>query len=128
MPRHFQKMSPDPQPDRIAFRGACQGIEDAAALGVIFSSKYNNYTQNIEEGLKMYEKIRKPRAERVQHRSYLATEDIRERIGFSSLVSTSSRFRPATVLVRVQVLTTHSARVQDPSRGQAGQGPRPADD
>jgi salicylate hydroxylase len=36
----------------------------------------------------MYEKIRKPRAERVQYCSYLATEDIRERIGFSSLVST----------------------------------------
>jgi salicylate hydroxylase len=35
----------------------------------------------------MYEKIRKPRAERVQYCSYLATEDIRERIGFSSLVS-----------------------------------------
>ncbi|RSH95522.1 hypothetical protein EHS25_000614 [Saitozyma podzolica] len=65
-------------------QGACQGIEDAAALGVLFSSKYN-YTQNIEEGLKMYEKIRKPRAERVQYCSYLATEDIRERIGFSSL-------------------------------------------
>ncbi|WVQ78499.1 hypothetical protein IAT38_000585 [Cryptococcus sp. DSM 104549] len=65
-------------------QGACQGIEDAATLGEIFSKKFN-YTQNIAEGLKMYEKIRKPRAERVQYCSYLATEDIRERIGFSSL-------------------------------------------
>ncbi|ORY25836.1 hypothetical protein BCR39DRAFT_485094 [Naematelia encephala] len=65
-------------------QGACQGIEDAAALGVLFSKDYR-YTQNIEEGLKMYEKIRKPRAERVQYCSFLATEDIRERIGFSSL-------------------------------------------
>ncbi|KAK8858797.1 hypothetical protein IAR55_003027 [Kwoniella newhampshirensis] len=65
-------------------QGACQGIEDAAALGLLFSKDFK-YTQNIEEGLKMYEKIRKPRAERVQYCSFLATEDIRERIGFSSL-------------------------------------------
>lgn len=67
-------------------RGACQGIEDAAALGVLFSKDFQ-YTQNVEEGLKMYEQIRKSRAERVQYCSVLATEDIRERIGFSSLVS-----------------------------------------
>jgi salicylate hydroxylase len=41
----------------------------------------------------MYESIRKPRADRVALCSRLATEDIRERIGFSSLVSGSRNVR-----------------------------------
>lgn len=64
-------------------QGAVQAIEDAAALYIIFSDKYD-YTHDVEAGLKLYEKIRKPRATRVQAASIRATEDINERIGFSS--------------------------------------------
>ncbi|KAF9076582.1 salicylate hydroxylase [Rhodocollybia butyracea] len=65
-------------------QGACQAIEDAAALGIIFSEKYN-FTTNISAGLAMYENIRKPRATRVQNASAWATENLNERIGFTSL-------------------------------------------
>lgn len=65
-------------------QGACQAIEDAAALGVIFSDKYN-FTQDISAGLAMYQTIRKPRATRVQSASARATENLNERIGFTSL-------------------------------------------
>lgn len=46
-------------------QGAVQAIEDAAALAIIFS-KDHGYTNNIPAGLKLYEKVRKPRATRVQ--------------------------------------------------------------
>lgn len=65
-------------------QGACQAIEDAAALGIIFSKEYN-FTNNIEAGLKLYQDIRKPRATRVQQASTAALENLNERIGFSSL-------------------------------------------
>lgn len=59
-------------------------IEDAAALGIIFSDKYG-FTNNVEAGVALYEKIRKDRATRVQQSSARATENLNERIGFSSL-------------------------------------------
>ena len=65
-------------------QGACMAIEDAAALGIIFSKEYN-FTSNIEAGLKLYQDIRKPRATRVQQASTAALENLNERIGFSSL-------------------------------------------
>jgi salicylate hydroxylase len=65
------------------YRGAVQAIEDAAALHIIFGKDFG-YTQDVAAGLKLYEKIRKPRATRVQAASIRATEDINERIGFSS--------------------------------------------
>lgn len=65
-------------------QGACQAIEDAAALGIIFSNKYN-FTRDVQRGLAMYQKIRKPRATRVQTASARATENLNERIGFTSL-------------------------------------------
>ncbi|SOV03712.1 related to salicylate 1-monooxygenase [Ustilago sp. UG-2017a] len=65
-------------------QGACQAIEDAAALGIIFSSEYN-FTSNVEAGLQLYQHIRKPRATRVQYASARALENLNERIGFSSL-------------------------------------------
>ncbi|TRM64901.1 hypothetical protein BD626DRAFT_567760 [Schizophyllum amplum] len=71
-------------------QGACQAIEDAAALGIIFSKNYPQYTHDVAAGLRMYEKIRKPRASRVQMASRLATDDINERIGFTSLNLPSS--------------------------------------
>jgi salicylate hydroxylase len=67
-------------------QGACQAIEDAAALGIIFSKQYTfaNSAQDISKGLKIYEQVRKPRASRVQAASAKARENITERIGFSS--------------------------------------------
>ncbi|KAA8651266.1 hypothetical protein EYZ11_006786 [Aspergillus tanneri] len=72
-------------------QGACQAIEDAAALGLIFGRAYS-YTEDVREGLKLYEKIRKLRATRVQAASARARENISERIGFSSQKS-SKRYR-----------------------------------
>ncbi|KAJ7265854.1 salicylate hydroxylase [Mycena haematopus] len=65
-------------------QGACQAIEDAAALGIIFSEKYG-FTSDITKGLELYQTIRKPRATRVQLASAKATENLNERIGFTSL-------------------------------------------
>lgn len=70
-------------------QGACQAIEDAAALGIIFSKSYGftNSADDVNKGLALYEKIRKPRASRVQEASARARENIAERIGFSSNTS-----------------------------------------
>jgi salicylate hydroxylase len=70
-------------------QGACQAIEDAAALGIIFSQRYSfaNCPEDISRGLQLYEQIRKPRASRVQEASARARENINERIGFSSNTS-----------------------------------------
>lgn len=65
-------------------QGACMAIEDAAALGIIFSDKYG-FTNDVEAGVALYEKIRKGRATRVQQSSARATENLNERIGFSTL-------------------------------------------
>ncbi|KAF7169586.1 hypothetical protein CNMCM5623_002228 [Aspergillus felis] len=64
-------------------QGACQAIEDAAALGIIFGPGYS-FTKNVGAGLELYERIRKPRASRVQAASARARENLSERIGFSS--------------------------------------------
>jgi salicylate hydroxylase len=69
-------------------------IEDAAALGIIFSSKYG-FTNNVRAGLEMYEQIRKPRATRVQAASVRATENLNERIGFSSMSAPEQRLAAA---------------------------------
>ncbi|KAN0067960.1 hypothetical protein V8E54_013888 [Elaphomyces granulatus] len=63
-------------------QGSCQAIEDAAALGIIFGPKYSYTMNDINAGLKLYEKIRKPRASKVQAASARARENARERIGF----------------------------------------------
>ena len=55
-------------------QGAVQAIEDAACLGILFSDKYPQYSNDVAAGLRMYERIRKPRATRVQTASRLATE------------------------------------------------------
>jgi salicylate hydroxylase len=67
-------------------QGACQAIEDAAALGIIFSQKYSfaNSPEDISKGLQIYEQTRKSRASKVQAASARARENITERIGFSS--------------------------------------------
>ncbi|KAE9969433.1 hypothetical protein BLS_001881 [Venturia inaequalis] len=67
-------------------QGACQAIEDAAALGIIFGKEYDfaSDARGITQGLAIYEQVRKPRASRVQAASARARENITERIGFSS--------------------------------------------
>ncbi|OJI99629.1 hypothetical protein ASPVEDRAFT_26418 [Aspergillus versicolor CBS 583.65] len=64
-------------------QGACQAIEDAAALGVIFSREYT-FTNDVNAGLQLFERIRKPRASKVQAASARARKNLSERIGFSS--------------------------------------------
>jgi salicylate hydroxylase len=63
-------------------QGACQSIEDAGALGTIFSKK--NFNGDIREALDIFEAVRKPRGTRVQAASARASENMNERIGFSS--------------------------------------------
>lgn len=60
-------------------QGACMAIEDAAALGIVFSEKHFN--GDVQEALKVYEQVRKPRATRVQAAAAKARENINERIG-----------------------------------------------
>lgn len=63
-------------------QGACMAIEDAGAIGIVFSEKYSNFS--VEDRLKLYELERRPRATRLQEVSKLARENLSERIGWSS--------------------------------------------
>lgn len=71
-------------------QGACQAIEDAAALGLVFSKKH--FLGDIREALEVYEQVRKPRATKVQAASARARENINERIG--NLTLRRRLFRP----------------------------------
>ncbi|KAL7796726.1 hypothetical protein V8C37DRAFT_371285 [Trichoderma ceciliae] len=62
-------------------QGACMAIEDAAALGILFSEKY--FSGDVEEALAVYDTVRLPRATRVQSAAAKAAYNINERIGFS---------------------------------------------
>lgn len=75
-------------------QGAVQAIEDAGALGIIFSAKYPEFTRDVEAGLRLYQVIRKPRATRVQEASARATENVGERIGFTSIRVEEESLRP----------------------------------
>lgn len=66
-------------------QGACMAIEDAAALGILFSPSY--FDGNIAQTLQVYEKVRLPRATRVQAAAAKAAQNINERIGKSSSLS-----------------------------------------
>ncbi|KAG6363923.1 hypothetical protein INS49_009026 [Diaporthe citri] len=63
-------------------QGACMAIEDAAALGILFSKPY--FSGDVTEALEVYQKIRLPRATKVQASAAKAALNINERIGFSS--------------------------------------------
>lgn len=63
-------------------QGACMAIEDAAALGIIFNKAY--FQGDVREALEVYEKVRLPRATRVQAAAAKAAYNINERIGFSA--------------------------------------------
>ncbi|KAH6915217.1 salicylate hydroxylase [Coprinopsis sp. MPI-PUGE-AT-0042] len=75
-------------------QGACMAIEDAGALGIIFSSKYPEFTRDVEAGLRLYQEIRKSRATKVQSASVKATENIAERIGFTSIDIKDEMLKP----------------------------------
>ncbi|KAI4679919.1 uncharacterized protein J4E88_005809 [Alternaria novae-zelandiae] len=66
-------------------QGACMAIEDAAALGILFSKNY--FRGDVQESLAVYEKVRLPRATKVQASAAKAASNINERIGFSSNTS-----------------------------------------
>ena len=63
-------------------QGACMAIEDAAALGILFSPAY--FDGNVEQALNIYNKVRLPRATKVQSSAAKAAYNINERIGFSN--------------------------------------------
>ncbi|KAJ5919374.1 salicylate hydroxylase [Penicillium verhagenii] len=63
-------------------QGACMAIEDAAALGIIFSR--DHFDGDIQKGLQVYDQIRLPRVTRVQSCAARAAFNINERIGFSA--------------------------------------------
>lgn len=56
-------------------------IEDAAALGILFSKPY--FSGDVTEALEVYQKIRLPRATKVQASAAKAAININERIGAS---------------------------------------------
>jgi salicylate hydroxylase len=60
-------------------QGACMAIEDAAALGIVFSKKY--FRGSIDESLAVYTSLRLPRVTRVQAAAARAAYNINERIG-----------------------------------------------
>lgn len=68
-------------------QGACQAIEDAAALGLVFGK--DHFQGDIREALAIFEEVRRPRASKVQAASARARENISERIGMYYLECTS---------------------------------------
>ncbi|KAL1307022.1 hypothetical protein AAFC00_005648 [Neodothiora populina] len=60
-------------------QGACMAIEDAAALGILFSPAY--FDGDVQATLQIYEQVRLPRATRVQAAAAKAAYNINERIG-----------------------------------------------
>ncbi|CAG5156601.1 uncharacterized protein ALTATR162_LOCUS4398 [Alternaria atra] len=69
-------------------QGACMALEDAAALGILFNKDY--FKGDVRESLAIYEKVRPPRATKVQASAAKAAYNINERIGFSSNTSMSN--------------------------------------
>ncbi|KAL3418232.1 salicylate hydroxylase [Phlyctema vagabunda] len=66
-------------------QGFCMALEDAGALGYILSREFEHvWKEDLNKELKLYEKVRKERASRVQASSARARTDLSERIGWSS--------------------------------------------
>jgi len=63
-------------------QGACMAMEDAGAMGIVFSNKYSDLS--IADKLKLYQMTRKERATRLQQASFRARTDLSERIGWST--------------------------------------------
>lgn len=81
-------------------QGACMAIEDAAALGILFSRRY--FSGDIRQALAVYEEVRLPRATRVQSAAARAAYNINERIGKFHLLD----------LIRTAMLTYFRLLVQ----------------
>lgn len=77
----FQHDQPDPWHQMMPHQsqGACMAIEDAAALGILFNKDY--FRGDVMESLAIYEKVRLPRATKVQASAAKAAYNINERIG-----------------------------------------------
>lgn len=60
-------------------QGACMAIEDAAALGILFSPRY--FSGDIPQMLAVYQDVRLPRVTKVQAAAAKAAYNINERIG-----------------------------------------------
>lgn len=60
-------------------QGACQAIEDAAALGLVFGKTH--FRGDVKMALAVFEEVRKRRATKVQSASARARLNINERIG-----------------------------------------------
>ncbi|KAJ0104033.1 hypothetical protein J7T55_009698 [Diaporthe amygdali] len=88
-------------------QGACMAIEDAAALGILFSKPYFN--GDVTEALGVYQKIRLPRATKVQAAAAKAAVNINERIGFSS----NTNFKGYKVADEKQKLTIEEMNAYD---------------
>jgi salicylate hydroxylase len=82
-------------------QGACQALEDAGALGIIFNKDYD-FTTDVKKGLELYQKVRKPRATRVQDASSRAILNINERIGISSN-TTNPKYKVANENVELTI-------------------------
>jgi salicylate hydroxylase len=71
-------------------QGHSQAIEDAGALGLVFSKEYfhqsstQTFEETIAEALQRYEKVRISRAAALQDASARARNDMRERIGWAA--------------------------------------------
>lgn len=63
-------------------------IEDAAALGILFSKKH--FQGDVKETLEVYNTVRLPRVTRVQAAAARAAYNINERIGFSTNKNTAT--------------------------------------
>lgn len=78
-------------------------IEDAAALGILFSKAY--FGGNVAEALEVYQEIRLPRATKVQASAAKAATNINERIG--KLNNQRRDGGQALMLTRVRLLEQH---------------------
>ncbi|KAI7779453.1 hypothetical protein LA080_000833 [Diaporthe eres] len=88
-------------------QGACMAIEDAAALGILFSKPY--FSGDVTEALEVYQKVRLPRATKVQASAAKAAININERIGFSS----NTNFKGYKVADEKQKLTIEEMNAYD---------------
>ncbi|KAJ8080239.1 hypothetical protein AAF712_003800 [Marasmius tenuissimus] len=96
-------------------QGACQAFEDAAVLGMVFSKDYPQFTEDPKAGLAMYERIRKPRATRIQSASRRATDDLHERIGFTTIFSDGKTKEGEPDETGWIKLTMHEVNTWDPA-------------
>lgn len=110
-------------------QGACQAIEDAAALGLVFSRQYPQFTSDVASGLQLYHEVRYPRFTRVQDASRRALENLNERIGFSSLSAPEERLKAAEGKLTVAEMNRYDMKrdVADRVQSRVGAGEVPAE-